>query len=1037
MSSELGPYELLSELGRGAVGRVVAAVDTRTGKRYAIKTLLGDAKDVSQRALLDEAAVVVQLSHPNIVSLVDVGRDASGALFLVMDLVDGTSLKQWLGERPDVADVFRAFDQILDALSAAHAQGVVHGDLKPANVLVERGGRVKITDFGIARVLDPVRGRETHPIEGTPMYMAPEQLFEPDDIGPATDLYAIGVMLRHALGAPEPSGARSLGEVLASKLNPALAFRPREGLDAPPDLGVLVDALAQADPRRRPRFAAHVRRTLALAASRTSGARARGAAFTEATLLDRTTATSAHPSGALSDTSLPESASPEVLMRRLRPLPLVARREELELLHAFRRAAVEGEGPRALLFVGRAGDGKSRLARHGYAEVERDGLMIGAAASFDELGQGASVDLRACVRRMLGTPRAGSTVDETLATRWGWLEGSLSSSDARALHAFLVQDALPVDARMAAALGAIAIEAASRVRPIYLWLDDVGWSRDGAKPLVLELLASKARVLVVGTLRSGTAEHPSTRAWLDEIARCPGALVRSVPPLTPDERARLMEEAGIAREHASALASRLDQPTVVILEAVRGWIDDGLLVKSEDEFHPAPSVTIDALARSAADALGRRVGALLASFDLDAPRALRTLLHAALLGVCFDERALRDCCEGAVDDVIDRALLVGILRVHLPGVYRFEHQLYAEQLLERLATRSDRADIQRTTARVITSLYSRVRPDITAAPQLFRAAGDFDAAYASADSIVRSLTMCHMSAEEIIEMIRRWADEDELASRPVGRAYHFLALGRRAYHQLDHTAAIENMTNARDAFERAGSADMADEAARSLATAYFFADQPRRAEEIIREVLPRVRKPHTLAMIHHHLAEIAQLRGDIDAAIDHERTAVVCDPGEFICIGSLAVLLFVHGDIEEATRLCGAYKELLVGSTRSDLAMAIASLDAIALCVKGRFAEALPVVEAWTKAAEDLRDTWQESSGRAFRALCAAAVEPDTAVAARVDAAMRAYRAVPHDELQTSWAIRTTESLLRARGMSSMADELGAVLTTRQAKLAV
>ncbi|HEX4516917.1 MAG TPA: hypothetical protein VH054_25390, partial [Polyangiaceae bacterium] len=162
----------------------------------------------------------------------------------------------------------------------------------------------------------------------------------------------------------------------------------------------------------------------------------------------------------------------------------------------------------------------------------------------------------------------------------------------------------------------------------------------------------------------------------------------------------------------------------------------------------------------------------------------------------------------------------------------------------------------------------------------------------------------------------------------------------------------------------------------------------------------------------------------------------VCDPGEFICIGSLAVLLFVRGDIEEATRLCGAYRELLVGSTRSDLAMAIASLDAIALCVKGRFAEALPVVEAWTKATEDLRDTWQESSGRVFRALCAAAVEPDTAVTAYVGAAMRAYRAVPHDELQTTWAIRATESLLRARGMTSMADELGAMLTTRQTKLA-
>jgi hypothetical protein len=117
--------------------------------------------------------------------------------------------------------------------------------------------------------------------------------------------------------------------------------------------------------------------------------------------------------------------------------------------------------------------------------------------------------------------------------------------------------------------------------------------------------------------------------------------------------------------------------------------------------------------------------------------------------------------------------------------------------------------------------------------------------------------------------------------------------------------------------------------------------------------------------------------------------------------------------------------------------MTIASLDAIALCARGRFAEALPVVEDWTRAAKDLGDTWQESSCRAYRALCAASVEPAEAAIAHVAAATSAYRAVPHDELQTCWALRATASLLRARGMTSLAEDVDAMLTTRQSKLEV
>ena len=462
-------------------------------------------------------------------------------------------------------------------------------------------------------------------------------------------------------------------------------------------------------------------------------------------------------------------------------------------------------------------------------------------------------------------------------------------------------------------------------------------------------------------------------------------------------------------------------------------------------------MTIDALAQSAADALGRRVGALLASFDLDASRALRTLLHAALLGVCFEERALRECCQGPVDDVIDRALLLGILRVHQPGVYRFEHQIYAEQLLERLRDAlRDRADIQRTTARVIGSLYGRVRPDITAAPHLFRAAGDFDAAYQSADWVVRSLAICHMftEAEAMIAIIGRWADEDARASRPMqARPIYFLACGRLTYHKLDHPAAIESLTNARDAFARTGDAEMADEAARSLATAYFFADQPRRAEEIIRELLPRVTKPHSLAMIHHHLAEIAQLRGDITSAIEHERTALAHDPGEFICTGTLAALLFVRGDLDEATRTYDAFK-LNPAPGRSSrraatLGMAIASLGAIALCVQsGDFGR------ADARCPSSRTGRWERRTFVTRGRSRLASVPTAPCALPPIEPADDGPRMRRRGDEQRTAPFHMTSSrrggrsarpkrTCAARGMTTMADDLGAMLTSRQAKLDV
>src|SRR5262249_21672520 len=150
-------YEVVRQLGEGGVGRVYEAIHHPSGRVVAIKTLRTEhGSPTSQRLLLNEAAAAAQLAHSNIVELIDVGRDR-GTMFLVMELVRGSSLEAWSASFPGIETVFRAFDEILGALATAHAQGIVHGDLKPGNVLLTADGHVKLTDFGIAHVIDPLR----------------------------------------------------------------------------------------------------------------------------------------------------------------------------------------------------------------------------------------------------------------------------------------------------------------------------------------------------------------------------------------------------------------------------------------------------------------------------------------------------------------------------------------------------------------------------------------------------------------------------------------------------------------------------------------------------------------------------------------------------------------------------------------------------------------------------------------------------------------------------------------------------------------
>ncbi|MCI0403104.1 MAG: serine/threonine protein kinase, partial [Acidobacteria bacterium] len=259
--TKLGHYVILGPIGAGGMGEVYRAHDDRLERDVALKVLPAGtlADDAARQRFRKEALALARLNHPNIATVHDFDTQ-EGADFLVMELVAGASLAEKVAIGPLLEkEILRLASQLVEGLLAAHEQKVVHRDLKPANLRVTPDGRLKILDFGLAKLLRPARdeavtaeslARSQPGVAGTVPYMSPEQL-RGEPVDARTDIYAAGCVLYEMA-----TGRRPFQETLSTALTDAILHKPapppgRLQPDLSPDLERIILKCLEKDPENR------------------------------------------------------------------------------------------------------------------------------------------------------------------------------------------------------------------------------------------------------------------------------------------------------------------------------------------------------------------------------------------------------------------------------------------------------------------------------------------------------------------------------------------------------------------------------------------------------------------------------------------------------------------------------------------------------------------------------------------------------------------------------------------------------------------
>jgi serine/threonine-protein kinase len=265
-TEQIGKYKLVSVIGEGAVGRVFRAFDPVLGRHLAVKALSIAARAGSESVerFKREAHAAAVLNHPNIVTIYEFGEH-DGVFFIAMELLEGMDLREAMQNQRlvSVAEKLGAMEQVCEGLGYAHAQGIIHRDLKPANMHVSPHGRVKIMDFGLARLGQSDMTTEGS-VLGTPNYMSPEQV-RGERADNRSDIFSVGAVLYELLANRKPFEADNLTAVFFNVLQQEPESLRQRSADLPESVERIVLKALSKEPQLRFQNVTDLQKALRLA----------------------------------------------------------------------------------------------------------------------------------------------------------------------------------------------------------------------------------------------------------------------------------------------------------------------------------------------------------------------------------------------------------------------------------------------------------------------------------------------------------------------------------------------------------------------------------------------------------------------------------------------------------------------------------------------------------------------------------------------------------------------------------------------------
>jgi len=252
-------YIIKSELSKGGMGRIFKAEQIALKREVAIKIILtNNDEDATSRFLL-EASLTANLEHPNIVSIYDFGRTADGILFLVMELINGNNLQNFVKIHGplSIMDTLQVAQQMCSALSVAHTKNIVHRDIKPSNIVISKlpggGLSAKLIDFGLVKHINERNEfTQTGVVLGSPMYMSPEQI-KATGVDDRTDIYSLGLTMYYALTGSKPFSARGINSLIHAHLNTEIEPLSEVNKEIPKEhlINWIVHRAVEKDPNNR------------------------------------------------------------------------------------------------------------------------------------------------------------------------------------------------------------------------------------------------------------------------------------------------------------------------------------------------------------------------------------------------------------------------------------------------------------------------------------------------------------------------------------------------------------------------------------------------------------------------------------------------------------------------------------------------------------------------------------------------------------------------------------------------------------------